>query len=38
MLHDLVLTCYYLMPWLLAFSGIAGIAAAIFDRMIAKGN
>lgn len=37
MLHDLLLTCFYLSPWLLAFFGIAGIAAAVFDRMIVKG-
>lgn len=34
MLHDLVLTCYYLAPWLLLFAGIAGAGAALLDALI----
>lgn len=33
MLHDLLLTCFYLAPWLLFFSGFAIAGAYILDRI-----
>ena len=34
MLHDLLLTCYYLAPWLLSFSAFAIAGAYILERII----
>ena len=34
MLHELILSCYYLWPFLLGFFGLAGILTMIADCII----